>query len=112
MAMLAELLLDEGRVDDERLAAAVLGVEADVLEQFLHHRLQPPRADILDRFVDLGGDAGERLDAVVGEGDGHAFGAEQAPDIARSGWRGSPTGCARNPRCVSAFSSTRIGSRP
>ena len=75
--MLAELLLDEGGVDDERLAAAVLGVEADVLEQLLHHRLEPPGADILDRFVDLGGDAGERLDAVVGEVDGHALGAEQ-----------------------------------
>ena len=61
----------------KRLAAAVLGVEADVLEQFLHHRLQPPGADILDRLVDLGGDAGERLDAVVGEGDGDALGAEQ-----------------------------------
>ena len=51
----------------KRLAAAVLGVEAHVLEQFLHHRLQPPRADILDRLVDLGGDPRERLDAVVGE---------------------------------------------
>ena len=77
MAMLAELLLDEGGIDDQRLAAAVLGLEADVLEQLLHHRLQPPRADILDRFVHLGGDAGERLDAVVGEVDRHALGAEQ-----------------------------------
>ena len=72
-----QLLLDESRIDDERLAAAVFRVEAHVLEQFLHHRLQPPRADVLERFVDLGGDAGERRDAVVGEGDGDALGAEQ-----------------------------------
>ena len=75
--MLGQLPLDEGRIDDERLAAAVLGLEADVLEQLLHHRLQPPGADILDRLVHLGGDAGERLDAVVGEVDRHALGAEQ-----------------------------------
>src|SRR5690348_1635125 len=69
----AELLLDEGGVDDQGLAAPVLGLEAHLLEQFLHHRLEPPRADILDRFIDLGGDAGERLDPVVGELDRHAL---------------------------------------
>ena len=73
----AELSLDEGGVDDERVAPALLGLETDVLEQLLHHRLEPARADILDRFVDLGGDAGERLDAVLGEGDGDALGVEK-----------------------------------
>src|SRR6476660_3783700 len=48
-----QLLFDERRVDHESLAAPILGVEADVLEQFLHHRLQPARADILYRLVDL-----------------------------------------------------------
>ena len=67
MAMPLSCLSTNAASTSKRLAAAVLGLEADVLEQFLHHRLQPPRADILDRFVHLGGDAGERLDAVVGE---------------------------------------------
>ena len=58
----------KARVDDQRLAAAILGLEADVLEQLLHHRLEPAGADILDRLVHLCRDSGERLDAVVGEG--------------------------------------------
>ena len=58
-------------------AAAVLGLETDRLEQFLHHRLQSPRADVLDRLVDLGGDARERADAVVGEGDVDVLGRQQ-----------------------------------
>ena len=110
--MPGELLLDEGRVDDQRLAAAVLGGEADVLEQFLHHRLQPPRADILERFVHLGGDPRQRGDAVVGEVDRHVLGRQQRADIARSGWPGSPTGCGRNPPRSAPSSSTRIGRRP
>ena len=58
-------------------AAALLGLEADVLEQFLEHRLQPARADILDLGVHLGGDAGERPDAVFGEDDLDPLGGEQ-----------------------------------
>ena len=70
--------LDERRVDRQRLAAAVFGFEADGLEQFLHHRLQSSRTDILERLIDLGGDAGERADAVVGEGDVHLLGRQQS----------------------------------
>src|SRR3954454_6261449 len=53
----AQLLVDERSVDEERLAATVLGIEAHVFEQFFHDRLQPARADILDRFVHLRSDA-------------------------------------------------------
>ena len=35
------------------------------------------RADILDRRIDLGGDIGERVDAVLAEIERHAFGREQ-----------------------------------
>src|SRR5579859_714394 len=42
-----KLRLDIGSVNGERLSGAVLCVEADVLEQLLHHGLEPARADIL-----------------------------------------------------------------
>src|SRR5690349_15816590 len=71
-----ELLADELGVDGERLPATIFGLEADILEQLFHHRLQAARADILDGFVDLGGDAGECLDAVVGELNRDALGAQ------------------------------------
>ena len=38
-----------GRVDHDLLALLVGGVEADLVEHALHHRLQAPRADVLDR---------------------------------------------------------------
>ena len=62
-----QLLLDERGIDRQRLARPLLGLEADLFEQFLHHRLKPPRTDILEGFVDLRGDPGKRVDAVVGE---------------------------------------------
>src|SRR5438045_7922965 len=40
------------------------GFEAKVLEQLLHHRLQAARADVLDAFVDLGGDLGDLVDRL------------------------------------------------
>ena len=55
----------------------LFGVEADFLEQLFHHRLQPAGADILDLFVHLGGDLRDARDAVGGEIERHAFGAEQ-----------------------------------
>ena len=75
--MLANCCVDESRIDDQRLAPAVLGAEADVLEQFLHHRLQPSRADILERFVDLGGDPASAAMPSSAKVDGNPFGAEQ-----------------------------------
>ena len=71
--------------------AAVFGGEADFLEQFLHYRLQPAGADILERFVDLGGNAGQRRDAVlVDEAEAHgsstlAMAASDRPAQRRAG---------------------------
>ena len=103
---------DECRIDDERFAAAVLRFEADVLQQLLHHRLEAPRADILDRFVHLGRDAGERLDAVVGEIDRSRPRCRAAPDIAAVRLARVADRMRTKSSCVSAFSSTRIGKRP
>ena len=72
-----ELGLDIGGVDDDRVAPALLGLEADVLEQLLQHGREPAGADILDLAVHLGGDPGDRADAVLGELDLDAFGGDQ-----------------------------------
>src|SRR3546814_5846244 len=64
-------------VDRERAAGAVLDFEADFLEQLFEHRLEPAGADILDLRIHLGRDPRDRLDAVLGEINGNAFGADQ-----------------------------------
>jgi hypothetical protein len=43
--------------DADFFSGSVGGREADLVEHALHHRLQPARADVLDRSVDLGGEA-------------------------------------------------------
>ena len=53
------------------------GFEADILDQPLHHRMQAARADILDLFVDLAGEAGDFGDALFGEIDRDALGRHQ-----------------------------------
>ena len=64
-------------VDPDFLAGPVGGGEAHLVEHPLHHRLQPARADVLDRAIDLGGDARDRRDRVVGEVELDAFGPHQ-----------------------------------
>ena len=71
-----------GAVDHELFARPVGGREADLVEHALHHGLQPPRADILDARIHLGGDVGDRVDAVIGEFEPHVFGLQQRHDIA------------------------------
>ena len=61
------MLLHVGGIDPDGLAGAVGGGEGNLVEHPLHHRLQPPRADILDRGIDRDRDIGERVDAVGGE---------------------------------------------
>lgn len=46
------------------ISRAVLGLEADVLDQLFHHRLQAPRADALDAFVHLAGNARHLADCL------------------------------------------------
>ena len=107
------------RVDDDRLARPVGGGEGDLVEDALHHRLQPPCADILDRRVHLHRDAGDRVDRIVGEVERQPLGRHQrlvlldearlglrqdAAEIvlasaggARRGWAVGPAARARGP---------------
>ena len=60
-------------------AGLVGGSEADLLEQPFQHRLQAPRADVLDAAVDRLGQVGDRLDGVVGEIEGRRPRSPAAP---------------------------------
>src|SRR5688572_21064703 len=72
-----EPLADVSRIDRHGLALAVFGLEAQVLEQLLHHRLQPAGADVLDALVDLRGDLGDLADRVGGDLERDLLGADQ-----------------------------------
>ena len=91
---------------------AVGGGEADLVEQLLHHRLQAPRADVLDARVDLGGEVGERVDGVVGEVERHALGRHQRHVLLDQAGLGLGQDAARSRRASAPCSSTRIGRRP
>ena len=56
LRQIADMLLHIGLIDRHRFAGAVRGRIADVIQHPLQHRVQPPRPDVLDRGVDLGGD--------------------------------------------------------
>ncbi len=57
----ADLVAHIGAVDrDERAFGPVEGGEADLLQEPLEDRVQPPRPDILDRGVDLLGEESDR----------------------------------------------------
>ena len=60
------MFLDIGGIDLEGRAALVGSIVGDFVEHALHHGLQAPRADVLDRAVDRHRDVGERVDGVVG----------------------------------------------
>ena len=49
---IADVVLDILGVDRDALAVAVRRGEADLVEDPLHHRLQAPRADVLDAGID------------------------------------------------------------
>ena len=66
-----------GGIDNEGLAASIGRREADVLQQPLQHRVQPPGADILNPVVDVGGEFGQRIHCVVAEVQRHVLCAEQ-----------------------------------
>ena len=76
------MTLDKIGVDANRFAGPVGGGEAHFVKHALHHRLQPTRADVLDRAVDLGGEAGDRRYRVIGKLELDSFGAASAPHIA------------------------------
>ena len=66
-----------GGVDCHGFARAVLGLEAELLKQLFHHRLEPAGADVLEGFVDLRGDPGDLADRVGGDLEGDLLGADQ-----------------------------------
>ncbi len=55
----AHMLLHISRIDDNLASGAIGSGKADLVQHPLHDRMQPPRADILHRPVDLGGDPGD-----------------------------------------------------
>ena len=63
--MPASRCVDVRGVDGDRVAGAPRRVERDVVEQPLHHRVEPARADVLLLFVDRERDLGEPADAVA-----------------------------------------------
>ena len=67
LGQLADPFAHIGAVDGQALAGAVGGGEADLLDHLLQHRLQPARADVLHRAVDLDRRVGQGVDGVVGE---------------------------------------------
>src|SRR5512134_2361481 len=69
--------VDIGGVDRHAARAAPPGGEGDVLEQLLHHGVEPARADVLGPLVDRERGLGETLDAIGPELELHALGLEQ-----------------------------------
>jgi hypothetical protein len=74
---IADVLLHIGGVDPDGLAIAVRGHERNLVEHALHHGLQPPRADILDRRIDGHRHVGERVDRFRGDVERDALGLHQ-----------------------------------
>ena len=101
-----------GGVDDDLVPAALGRGERELLEQRLHDRVQPPRADVLGALVDLGGDLGDRLDRVAVNVERRRPRSPAAPTYCRvSAFFGSVRMRTKSSR-VRASSSTRIGKRP
>jgi hypothetical protein len=53
-------------------------VKGNLVQNPLHHRLQPPRTDVFDRRIEIDRDIGKGVDGVIGEGDRQVFGAISA----------------------------------
>ena len=76
------MALDEAGVDADRFSRTVGGGETHFVEHPLHHRLKAARADVLDRAIDLGGDARDRGNRAVGELELDPLGAPSGPHTA------------------------------
>src|SRR5262245_24235093 len=64
-------------VDRDRLLGEVRSFERDLVEQLLHDRVQPPRADVLRPLVHTGGEVGDAVDRVGCERERDPFGLHQ-----------------------------------
>ncbi len=75
------MLVDIGSVDADRLAlllaGQVGGAEGDLFQQPLEQGVQATGADVLGLLVDLPGDLGDALDAVLEKLDVQPFGLQQ-----------------------------------
>ena len=73
----ADVLLHVIGIDLDGLAMTVRRGERNLVEHALHHRLQPPRTDILHRRIDGDRDVRQRVDGIVGDVERDAFGLQQ-----------------------------------
>ena len=75
------MFVDVGGVDADRLAVLlgrdIASAEGNLLQQPLEQRVQATGADVLGFLVDLPGDLGDALDAVLEKLDVQAFGLQQ-----------------------------------
>ena len=108
----AQVGIDVGRVDGQRRPGLLAGVERHRLEQPLHDRVQPARADVLGALVDLVGDLGDAPHAAGVELERDVLGAQQRAGTARSARRPARSGCARNPRPSASPARRGSGSGP
>src|SRR5580698_10342590 len=74
-----------GGIDNEGLATAVGRGEADILQQPLQYRVQPPRADVLHAIVDVRGKVSQCVHRVVTEVQRHALGSQQRRVLLQQG---------------------------
>src|SRR5260370_10545248 len=72
-----EPLSDVLRVDRELLARQVRGVERDIFQELLHHRVQAPRADVLRALVHAHGNLGDGLHRLRQDVERDAFRLQQ-----------------------------------
>ena len=70
----AELVLDEGLVNPDLPRLFIGRLKRDVLQQLLHHRVQPSGADVLEAGVGPPGRIGQRDDGLVVELQGDPLG--------------------------------------
>ncbi len=98
LEQLTQSLRHHRLVHDDALRAEVRRVEAEILEQPLHHGVQPPRPDVRRAFVDPRRDLGDGRDAGIVEDEldrlrrqqrrvlaHERVGGRQGPDVSREG---------------------------
>src|SRR6266478_3081450 len=72
-------------VDCDFLAAHLRRGEGDLLQQLLHHRVEPPSPDVLGALVDRRGNVRHLLDGVLTERERHALRLQQLHVLADEG---------------------------
>ena len=78
-----EAAVDVSRIDHQLVKPDLAGIERNLLEQLLHHRVQTSRTDVLCFLVHLEGDFGQSTDAILDEIELDALGPQQGLVLAR-----------------------------